>query len=101
MCSSDLVISVVAWTNQKQGMSRRGKMGLDFPESARDGLPHQVLHSCPLAEAFFLPGTGLGRGKDNHGPSRATVAAEWVRVCVRVTRARVTPRVLAKSAPAA
>jgi len=44
-------------------------------------------------EAFFLPSACNDRGKDDHGPMRMTVAAEWVRVWVRVTSERVTPRV--------
>jgi hypothetical protein len=56
-------------------------------------LAHKIFDAGTRLDAFFFTSAGEVRRKNDHGPRRITVAAEWVRVWVRVTRERVMPRV--------
>ena len=74
------VITIMAGADEEQGMSGCRKERENFAQRTCHRLPHQILHPPAFAKAFFLPGTGLRRGKNDHEPRRATVAAEWLRV---------------------
>jgi hypothetical protein len=94
------VIPIMAGTDEDKGRSWFEEKRTKLPESAVDSLPHQIFDTGSGLEAFFLPSPGEKGRKDNHEPRSATVAAEWWRVWVRVTRVRVTPRRRARSSPA-
>ena len=89
----DSIVSVMAWADEDEGDARRWKERGEFRERPRDSLAHEIFDAGTRLDAFFFPSTGEVRRKNDHGPRRITVAAEWVRVWVRVTRERVTPRV--------
>jgi hypothetical protein len=94
------IIPIMAGTNEDKGRSWFEEKRAKLPESAVDSLPYQIFDTGSGLEAFFLPSPGERGRKDDHGPRRATVAAEWLRVWVKVTSVRVTPRMRARSSPA-
>jgi hypothetical protein len=57
----DGIIAVMARADEKEGVAGLGQMGKKFPQGAGDGLSHEILDPRSFAEAFFLPGAGLGR----------------------------------------
>ena len=83
----------MTWTDEDESCAGFGEKRGKLAEGSVNGLSHQIFHTIPGLEAFFLPSACDDRGKDDHAPMRITVAAEWVRVWVRVTSERVTPRV--------
>jgi hypothetical protein len=82
----------MTWTDEDESCAGLGEKRGKLAKASVDGLAHEILDAIPRLEAFFLPSACNDRGKDDHGPMRMTVAAEWVRVWVRVTSERVTPR---------
>jgi hypothetical protein len=89
----DSIVSVMAWTDEDEGGAGRWKERCELRECSRDGLAHEIFDAGTRLDTFFLPSAGEVRRENDHGPRRMTVAAEWVRVWVRVTRERVMPRV--------
>ena len=92
-CEKDSIVSVMARANEDEGGAGRWEKRGKFRERSRDGLAHEIFDAGTRLDAFFFPSAGEVRRENDHGPRRMTVAAEWVRVWVRVTRERVTPRV--------
>jgi hypothetical protein len=89
----DSIVSVMAWADEDEGDAGRWKERCELWERSRDGLAHEIFDAGTRLDAFFLPSAGEARRENDHGPRRMTVAAEWVRVWVRVTRERVMPRI--------
>ena len=89
----DSIVSVMAWTDEDEGDAGRWKERCEFRERPRDGLAHEIFDAGTRLDAFFFPSPREVGRENDHGPRRMTVAAEWVRVWVRVTRERVMPRV--------
>jgi hypothetical protein len=96
----DSIVSVMARADEDEGDAGRWKERGEFRECSRDGLAHEIFDAGTRLDTFFFPSPSEVRRENDHGPRRMTVAAEWVRVWVRVTRERVMPRVWARVAPA-
>jgi hypothetical protein len=89
----DSIVPVMAWADEDEGDAGRWKERCEFREGTRDGLAHEIFDAGTRMDAFFFPSPREVRRENDHGPRRMTVAAEWVRVWVRVTRERLIPLV--------